>query len=62
MCNFENCTKRASFNYKNEKKSIYCSNHKLDGMINICTKICTYPECKTVANFNYENEKKKIIL
>ena len=31
-CIFINCDKLAQYNYSNEKKGIYCSNHKFIGM------------------------------
>ena len=34
-CIISDCEKNASFNYINEKNSIYCNTHKLDGMINV---------------------------
>ena len=34
-CIINNCKKVASFNYSNEKKLLYCNDHKLDKMINI---------------------------
>jgi EsV-1-7 cysteine-rich motif len=52
------CDKRPSFNNENEKKALYCNDHKLDGMINVKDKTCEQKECKTRPNFNYEGEKK----
>jgi hypothetical protein len=48
------------FNFINETKAIYCSSHKLNGMIDIKNKICNYEECKKISNFNFENERKPI--
>jgi hypothetical protein len=60
MCIFENCKTRPIFNYQNEKKGIYCSSHKLDGMINVRSKTCINPNCKKIPTFNYHNEKTAI--
>lgn len=29
-CIFNDCDKRSSFNFENEKKALYCNKHKLD--------------------------------
>jgi EsV-1-7 cysteine-rich motif len=34
-CNHESCTKQPSFNYENEKKPLFCNDHKETGMINV---------------------------
>jgi EsV-1-7 cysteine-rich motif len=48
---------RASFNYKGEKKALYCDGCKLDGMINPNFLMCI--ECNKIgATFNYKGEKK----
>jgi hypothetical protein len=57
MCNNINCKTRPTFNYENEKKAIYCSIHKLEGMIDVISKTCLYEGCKKQPTFNYENEK-----
>ena len=35
---------------------MYCSIHKLDGMINVGQKNCLYNGCKTQPAFNFEEE------
>ena len=35
MCSYENCKIHSFFNFENEKKTIYCFEHKLDEMIDI---------------------------
>lgn len=51
------CDKSASFNYKGEKKPLYCNSCKLDGMISTDNRKCLI--CKnTRPLFNYKNEKK----
>jgi hypothetical protein len=34
-CIENNCYSQPNFNYENEKRGIYCSEHKKEGMINI---------------------------
>ena len=55
-----NCSKRANFNYKNEKKALYCSTHKLDDMVDIKNKKCIYDGCDKQPVYNYINEKKAL--
>ncbi len=57
FCNYNECQKEASYNYKNNKIRLYCKSHKLNNMINVGVKICIYKNCKVRATFNYENEK-----
>ena len=52
------CNKRPSFNYKNEKKALYCYTHKLPDMIDIKNPICV--ECNKRASFNFNYEKKPV--
>ncbi len=44
-CIYENCNKQPLFNLINEKKPIYCSNHKLENMIDVKHKRCI--DCNT---------------
>jgi len=53
-CGHENCKHRPFFNYENEKQGIYCSVHKLDGMVNIKSKTCENIDCKKIPHYNYE--------
>lgn len=47
---------KASFNYPNEKKSLYCKKHAFTDMINVSEKKCI--DCKvTRPNFNYQGKK-----
>ena len=54
-CVFENCLKRASFNFQGLKPS-FCKLHTEKGMINVRDKKCEYSGCKTIPNYNY-NER-----
>jgi hypothetical protein len=60
MCKFPDCKITPSFNYKNEKKPLYCTEHKLDNMINLKNKTCIHKGCNIQPSFNYENEKKPL--
>jgi hypothetical protein len=48
-----------NFNYKNEKKPLYCGSCKTSDMINIISKKCIKCNNKT-PYFNYKNEKKAL--
>jgi len=50
------CTKQSFFNFPNEKKGLYCYDHKKGLMINIYSKKCL--KCGKRAIFNFENESK----
>ena len=56
FCKNNNCNKRSHFNYENNKKSLYCSKHKLENMIDIKSKKCIKCNIKQPI-FNYINEK-----
>ena len=56
MCRYPDCKKRSTFN-KNGLKALYCSEHKLDGMVDVKNKTCFHPNCKTIPNFNIEGFK-----
>jgi len=38
MCIFENCKKRAYYNYETEETVKYCSEHRKNGMVNLKSK------------------------
>jgi hypothetical protein len=57
-CIYENCKKVPSFNTKNEKKALYCGEHKKYGMVDIKHSSCVYEDCKTQAVFNMKGNKK----
>jgi hypothetical protein len=52
-CIFDNCKKIPSCNYLGETKRLYCSQHKLDGMISLTNNICIEDNCSKIATFNY---------
>ncbi len=54
-CIIEECNKQACFKYENEKKPIYCYNHKFPNMIDIKQqKRCKTPLCDTRVSEKYE--------
>ena len=56
-CSFENCKIIPSFNYENEKTTLFCSKHKLKNMVDVKHKTCIFENCKKRPHFNCENEK-----
>ena len=56
LCIYDNCMKYSTFNLPTEKKSLYCSLHKLDNMINVKNKKCICKDCKKIPSFNIEND------
>jgi len=56
-CIFENCIKIPNFNLPTETKGIYCSEHKLENMINVKNKNCQYIKCKEQALFGLINKR-----
>ncbi len=52
------CFKRANFNFIGEKKGLYCSEHRIDGMIDVKHKICIHEGCNIQPFFNVKGEKK----
>ena len=57
MCIIDGCKISPSYNFINMKR-MYCSKHKLDGMIDLKHKLCEYEFCKKIPCYNYKNEKK----
>ena len=56
MCKEKGCIVKPNFNIEG-KKAIYCSAHKMDGMIDVKVKTCIYTDCKKHPSFNIEGEK-----
>ena len=56
-CIHEGCKKQPSFNYKGNKKGLYCATHKLNGMVNVISKTCIHEDCITIPAFNYKGHK-----
>jgi hypothetical protein len=56
MCKEKDCNKRPTFNVEGEKKGLYCSTHKKEGMMYVIHKNCL--DCNKLPTFNVEGEKK----
>jgi hypothetical protein len=59
-CIHPNCKTQPCFNVEGETKALYCSVHKLDGMIDVKHKTCIHINCKTRPGFNVEGETKAL--
>lgn len=59
-CKFENCIKRASCNFPDNKKVMYCGDHKLSGMRVCFGNYCNIENCNKIANWNYIGEIKGV--
>ena len=57
MCIHPNCKTRPAFNIDGEKTALYCSIHKLEGMVNVISKTCIYLNCKKYPVYNIDGEK-----
>ena len=58
ICIENGCNIRSTYNIESEKKSIYCTTHKKDGMINVNDKKCIEKGCIIRPTYNIEGEKK----
>jgi hypothetical protein len=59
-CIHAGCKKQPNYNTEGATKALYCSSHKLDGMINVNHPTCIHAGCKTRPVFNTEGETKGI--
>ena len=60
-CIYDLCNTRSSYNIEGEKTAIYCSIHKLDGMLNVISNTCVYEKCKTRPTYNFKDEQNNVI-
>jgi hypothetical protein len=60
MCIYPDCKKQSCYNFEGNIKAIYCSSHKLYGMIDIKNKTCIYEGCKTMPVYNFKGETKRL--
>ena len=60
MCIHEGCKIQPFFNKEGETKPLYCSSHKLEGMVDIIHKTCIHEGCKIRPAFNKEGETKEL--
>ena len=60
LCIHTDCTKYPSFNFPDEREFLYCSKHKLFGMVNVHNITCIEQGCRKGPIFNYFNKTKPI--
>ena len=60
LCIHAGCKTRPSYNDAGKTKGLYCSSHKLNGMIDVINKPCIHPECKTIPHYNNAGEIKPV--
>jgi len=60
MCIHEGCKTQPIYNVEGETKALYCSLHKLEGMVNVKNKMCIHEGCKTRPIYNVEGETKAL--
>ena len=60
QCIEPGCLKHPIFNTDGETKSLYCSAHKKNGMVDVKNSTCIEPICKTRPVFNTEGETKAL--
>jgi len=60
MCIHPECKIRPVFNKEGETKALYCSAHKLEGMVDVKHTTCIHPACKTRPIFNVYGESKAL--
>jgi hypothetical protein len=58
ICIFNKCDKQPIFNYEGVKSGLYCSEHKLDKMVNVTDVRCIFPECMTLPSYNLIDDPK----
>jgi len=57
MCLQNGCKKRGYYNFLGADGK-FCSEHKLEGMVNVKDKKCEHPDCETRPNYNLTGETK----
>ena len=57
-CVYEGCTTLPNYNFKGEKRGLYCKKHKEDGMIDVIHKTCVYECCTTRPTYNFKGKKR----
>lgn len=55
-CSFEGCNKIPSYNFEG-KNAERCSEHKLEGMVDVAHRICAHKDCRTIPTYNFEGIK-----
>jgi nitrite reductase/ring-hydroxylating ferredoxin subunit len=59
-CIHEGCKTYPAYNKEGETKRLYCSIHKLDGMVNVISKTCIHEGCKTLPTYNIDGQRKPL--
>ena len=59
-CIHEGCKTRPAFNKQGETNALYCSAHKLDGMVDVIHPTCIHEGCKKQPTFNKQCETKAL--
>lgn len=57
-CIYDECNKIPVFNFPLEIKGMYCSNHKLEHMIDVKHRKCLHKDCIKRPSFNFPSEIK----
>ena len=60
MCIHEGCKIIPNYNKEGSTKALYCSKHKLEGMIDVKHQTCIYEGCKIQPVFNKEGSTKPL--
>ena len=60
MCIYEGCKIRPVFNVEGQINGLYCSKHKLEGMVDVKDKTCIYEGCKIRPYYNKKGSTKAL--
>ena len=60
MCIHEECKTRPIFNVEGQINGLYCSKHKLEGMVDVKDKTCIYEGCKIRPYYNKKGSTKAL--
>ena len=58
-CKYIGCRKQPTYNFKEEIKALYCSEHKENNMINLFN-CCKHKDCKKISSYKQQDIKKNI--
>eukprot|EP00639_Heterosigma_akashiwo_P002183 CAMPEP_0194579518 /NCGR_PEP_ID=MMETSP0292-20121207/13561_1 /TAXON_ID=39354 /ORGANISM="Heterosigma akashiwo, Strain CCMP2393" /LENGTH=136 /DNA_ID=CAMNT_0039432503 /DNA_START=674 /DNA_END=1081 /DNA_ORIENTATION=+ len=57
QCAEPDCKKHANAHYPGNSRPLYCSQHKLDGMVNVTHKRCLQAGCTYIPSYNFPGVK-----
>jgi hypothetical protein len=60
MCIYDGCKTRPVFNVEGQINGLYCSKHKLEGMVDVKDKTCIYEGCKIRPYYNKKGSTKAL--